>query len=185
MTILSSLSSIRIDALRNSLENLKDDDMGNYEGLEEAFNEYQGVAPIDEEPVHTIRIREKTEYKPTYTEDEWKLRKYNIETDKYDETPAAQGWGGGPQVPEPGAEYTIDENVNMKPFSLANMDQVGGSHYKSEIQVWDFIIANDIGYLAGNVVKYVSRYKKKGGIEDLEKAQHYLSKLIEVEGGKL
>lgn len=62
----------------------------------------------------------------------------------------------------------------------ANGQQVGGSHYAVKaIQPWDFIIANNIGYLEGNVIKYVSRWKDKGGIEDLKKAQHYLQKLIE------
>jgi len=63
----------------------------------------------------------------------------------------------------------------------ANEQQVGGAHYAVKaIQPWDYIIANDLGYLEGNVVKYVSRWKDKGGIEDLKKAQHYLQKLIEV-----
>ena len=62
--------------------------------------------------------------------------------------------------------------------------QIGGSHYKDKsIQPWDYIIANELGYLEGNVVKYVSRWKNKNGIEDLKKAQHYLSKLIEVANG--
>ena len=62
--------------------------------------------------------------------------------------------------------------------------QIGGSHYKDKsIQPWDYIIANDLGYLEGNVVKYVSRWKNKNGIEDLKKAQHYLAKLIEVANG--
>jgi hypothetical protein len=62
-----------------------------------------------------------------------------------------------------------------------NETQVGGTHYsKNAIQVWDFIVANNIGYLEGNIIKYVTRYKNKGGVEDLKKAQHYLSKLIEV-----
>ena len=65
--------------------------------------------------------------------------------------------------------------------ALANAQQVGGSHYKSKaIQPWDYIASNNMGYLEGNVVKYVSRWKEKGGIEDLKKAQHYLTKLIEV-----
>ena len=51
---------------------------------------------------------------------------------------------------------------------------------KKAIQPWDYIISNDIGYLEGNVIKYVSRWKDKGGIQDLEKAKHYLEKLIEV-----
>jgi len=63
--------------------------------------------------------------------------------------------------------------------------QVGGNHYKDKsIQPWDYIIANDLGYLEGNVVKYVSRWKNKNGIEDLKKAQHYLAKLLEVANAK-
>jgi transposase len=63
----------------------------------------------------------------------------------------------------------------------ANEIQEGGRHYKEmTIQTWDYIIANKIGYMEGNVIKYVSRWKDKGGIEDLKKARHYLDKLIEV-----
>ena len=61
----------------------------------------------------------------------------------------------------------------------ANDTQTGGTHYQVAIQPWDYIIANNLGYLEGNVIKYVTRYKNKGGIEDLRKAQHYLAKLIE------
>lgn len=61
----------------------------------------------------------------------------------------------------------------------ANNNQVGGDHYKTPIQTWDFIHANDIGFLAGNVIKYMARYKKKDGLKDLQKARHYLDKLIE------
>ena len=60
--------------------------------------------------------------------------------------------------------------------------QTGGSHYKDmAIQPAEFIHKNSMGYLAGNVVKYVSRYKKKNGREDLEKAKHYIDLLIEME----
>jgi hypothetical protein len=63
----------------------------------------------------------------------------------------------------------------------ANDVQVAGTHYKDKaIQPWDYIIANELGYLEGNIVKYVSRWKDKGGLDDLKKAQHYLAKLIEV-----
>jgi hypothetical protein len=63
----------------------------------------------------------------------------------------------------------------------ANDNQVNGTHYKDKaIQPWDFIAGNDMGYLEGNVVKYVSRWRDKGGVQDLEKARHYLDKLIEV-----
>jgi hypothetical protein len=49
------------------------------------------------------------------------------------------------------------------------------------MQPWDYIAANNLGYFEGNVVKYVSRWRDKGGIEDLRKARHYLDKLIELE----
>lgn len=66
----------------------------------------------------------------------------------------------------------------------SNLKQIDGDHYQTVIQPWDFIIANNLGYLEGNIIKYVSRYKKKNGITDLEKAQHYLEKLIEIENAK-
>ena len=62
----------------------------------------------------------------------------------------------------------------------ANDVQVGGSHYQTPIQTWDYIAANGIGYFEGNIIKYVSRWEKKGGVQDLEKARHYLDKLIEL-----
>lgn len=67
----------------------------------------------------------------------------------------------------------------------SNDEQVGGSHYKSKtIQPWDYIIQNNLGYLEGCIVKYISRYGEKGGVEDLRKARHYLDKLIEVKTEK-
>lgn len=63
----------------------------------------------------------------------------------------------------------------------ANNRQEGGDHYvKHVIQPWDYITRNNMGYLEGCVIKYVSRYKDKNGLEDLLKAKHYLEKLIEV-----
>jgi hypothetical protein len=67
----------------------------------------------------------------------------------------------------------------------ANAIQHGGTHYRTKaIQPWDFIAANSLGYFEGNVVKYVARWRDKNGIEDLEKARHYLDKLIGVEIAK-
>ena len=78
------------------------------------------------------------------------------------------------------AVATPEEEEAFKQME-ANATQVGGQHYKSKaIQPWDYIASNNLGYLEGNVVKYVSRWKDKGGVEDLKKAQHYLAKLIEV-----
>lgn len=67
----------------------------------------------------------------------------------------------------------------------ANGRQVGGAHYrKMEIQPWDFIVANGLGFLEGNAIKYIARWREKGGVADLEKAKHYLDKLIEVESAR-
>jgi len=58
--------------------------------------------------------------------------------------------------------------------------QVGGSHYKKyKIQPIEFIVKNNIGFCEGNVIKYVLRFKDKGGIADLEKAKHYIELLID------
>ncbi len=58
--------------------------------------------------------------------------------------------------------------------------QVGGSHYKKyKIQPVEFIVKNNIGFCEGNVIKYVLRFKDKGGIADLEKAKHYIELLID------
>ena len=63
----------------------------------------------------------------------------------------------------------------------ANSTQIAGDHYrKKAIQPWDYIAANDIGYFEGNAIKYLSRWKEKGGIDDLRKARHYIDKLIEL-----
>ncbi|CAK0756478.1 hypothetical protein CCP4SC76_2780008 [Gammaproteobacteria bacterium] len=63
--------------------------------------------------------------------------------------------------------------------------QVGGKHYLKKIQPWDAMEAwmsreQFIGFLRGNVIKYIARCDDKGGIEDLRKAEHYLNKMIEV-----
>lgn len=59
-------------------------------------------------------------------------------------------------------------------------DNINPNHYKQgSIEVIDFILDQKFNYLEGNVVKYVSRYKTKNGLEDLKKAQWYLNKTIE------
>lgn len=61
----------------------------------------------------------------------------------------------------------------------ANDMQVGGQHYKTGYQHWDLVIITGMGYLEGCSTKYVSRWRKKNGMEDLKKALHYLNKLQE------
>lgn len=60
--------------------------------------------------------------------------------------------------------------------------QIGGDHYKSlKIQPIEYILANGLGFCEGNVVKYVTRWRDKGGIQDLEKIKHFIDILIEEE----
>jgi len=64
-------------------------------------------------------------------------------------------------------------------------EQVGGDHYsKLAIQPVEYITKNKLSYLAGNVIKYVTRYKDKNGLQDLQKAKHYVEMLIELEDKK-
>lgn len=64
----------------------------------------------------------------------------------------------------------------------ANTYQVAGTHYTTKsIQPWEVIERNQMGFFDGNALKYLMRYKDKGGIDDLRKAKHYIEKLIELE----
>lgn len=70
----------------------------------------------------------------------------------------------------------------VKPEDLAINRQEGGDHYKvMAIQPFEYIHKNRIGFAEGCVIKYVSRWKEKGGVEDLRKARHFLDLLIEAE----
>lgn len=64
-------------------------------------------------------------------------------------------------------------------MSTANDTQVGGTHYQSGYQHWDFAIRFNLPYLAAAATKYLTRYKKKSGLQDLMKAHHYTVKLAE------
>ncbi len=76
---------------------------------------------------------------------------------------------GGSNVPFPEKTKALDV-------------QVGGGHYKSyAIQPVEFIHKNKIPYIEGCAIKYLCRWREKGGVEDLKKARHYLDLLIEME----
>jgi hypothetical protein len=58
-------------------------------------------------------------------------------------------------------------------------EQVGGTHYSDKaIQPIDYIDANNLGFYEANCVKYITRYKDKNGLEDLEKCAWYVNRLI-------
>jgi len=63
----------------------------------------------------------------------------------------------------------------MNPFDT----QVGGNHYKKyKIQPTQFCIINNIPFAEGCVIKYITRWRDKNGIQDLEKAKHYIDMII-------
>jgi len=71
------------------------------------------------------------------------------------------------------AHHEMIRMISMK-------DNINPDHYKQgNIEVIDFILDQKLSYLEGNVIKYISRYKNKNGLEDLKKAQWYLNKAIE------
>ena len=61
-------------------------------------------------------------------------------------------------------------------------EQTGGDHYKKlKIQPIEYIHANNIPFAEGSVIKYVTRWRGKNGVEDLKKARHFIDLLIELE----
>ena len=60
-------------------------------------------------------------------------------------------------------------------------DKINPNYYRGTIEVSDFIREYKLDYFEGNVVKYVTRWKRKNGIEDLKKAQWYLNYLIKTQ----
>lgn len=59
--------------------------------------------------------------------------------------------------------------------------QIGGSHYKDmAIQPIEYMVANEIGFAEGAAIKYLSRWRQKNGVEDLDKAIHIIQLLKEI-----
>lgn len=74
---------------------------------------------------------------------------------------------------------------DLPPPPSALDTQVAGSHYKDMvIQPFQYIHANGIGFAEGCAIKYLSRWRAKGGVEDLRKARHFIEMLIELETKK-
>lgn len=80
-----------------------------------------------------------------------------------------------------GTTWVQDATAPANPLDV----QVGGSHYKNlAIQPIEYIHANGIGFAEGSVIKYVTRWRDKNGIKDLEKARHFIDLLITLEQKK-
>ena len=65
---------------------------------------------------------------------------------------------------------------------MKTKDKINPSYYrKGKIEVVDFILDQKMSYLEGSVIKYLTRWKEKNGIEDLKKAKWFLQKLMKIE----
>jgi len=76
--------------------------------------------------------------------------------------------------------------INKERFkkTKATDKQVGGNHYKDcKIMPIEYITKNNLDFLEGNVVKYITRHKLKGGVEDIKKVIHYAELILELNYG--
>lgn len=82
--------------------------------------------------------------------------------------------------------WKLDDGPQVQKQSTTALEvQHGGGHYKGmKIQPVEFIHANNIGYMEGNAIKYLCRWQLKNGLEDLNKAKHYIELLIEMENAR-
>ena len=79
------------------------------------------------------------------------------------------------------------KKINLeKEARIATDRQVGGDHYKTcKIQPVDYIVENNLTFLEGNVVKYITIHRRKGeGARDIEKVIHYCELILEKDYGR-
>ena len=57
-------------------------------------------------------------------------------------------------------------------------DNINPTYYQKGIETTDYIVSHNMNYVEGNIIKYVTRYKEKNGLQDLLKAEWYLNRLI-------
>lgn len=97
-----------------------------------------------------------------------------------------------PKSVEEGIQYgesyydnTFFDKFVTEPYKTSYTHQVGGDHYRTlKIQPIEYIMANDLSWCEGNIVKYITRWKQKGGKQDIEKVIHYAQLLLDsLEGG--
>jgi len=82
-----------------------------------------------------------------------------------------------------GTVWNIVNNYpHSKPKNMKSLEKKGEKHYKNgAIEPVEYILKNKMGYLEGNVIKYVTRHREKGKAQDIKKAIHYLEMILEAE----
>ena len=103
------------------------------------------------------------------------LKESSIKNERYDEYMARRS-----------AEERSIKGTYKYEYDNATNKQIGGDHYKNcAIQPIDYIVKNNLDFLEGNVVKYITRHKTKGeGKKDIEKVIHYAELILELKYGK-
>ena len=92
--------------------------------------------------------------------------------------------GGCLNSREGSSGYCEEHSPKQEPATPLDT-QVGGSHYKDmAIQPVEYIYANEMPYMDGNVVKYISRHRSKNGAEDVRKAIQYCQMILQMEYGE-
>jgi hypothetical protein len=85
----------------------------------------------------------------------------------------------------PRENYMSDGMTEMLEEENALAKQVNGQHYVSmAIQPVEFIVANELNFLEGNIIKYICRHHAKNGAEDIKKAIHYCELLLQTTYGE-
>ena len=80
--------------------------------------------------------------------------------------------------------YRRSQEGSFLGVTKATNKQVGGDHYKDvAISSIEYITKNKLDFCEGNIIKYISRHRKKGGAEDIKKAIHYAELILELEYG--
>ena len=104
---------------------------------------------------------------------------YPCEMEKILDLESDYGLEGKDWDDEPTLEDSVTAQINRGTYPASDK-QIGGDHYKSmEIQPSEFIYRNDMNWCEGSAIKYICRHHLKGGLEDLEKAIHYIELLAE------
>jgi hypothetical protein len=130
------------------------------EGAEARFKHLVGAGEVNVKD--WCWDKEKGDWKCNSDRAEWIKENAKMETEPFGSA-ALTGW-----------PYSVEKKD--EPYGR----QIGGDHYsKYPIQPTEYIIKNNLNFCEGNVIKYVTRWKDKGGVEDLKKARHYLDMLIE------
>tara|TARA_R110000851_G_scaffold299130_1_gene455006 strand:+ start:621 stop:875 length:255 start_codon:yes stop_codon:yes gene_type:complete len=81
------------------------------------------------------------------------------------------------------SHYQPEREENMSPYESREIENmlINKEHYKGGIEPTEYIKANSLDFFEGNVVKYITRWRKKDGINDLRKAKDYIEMLIKQE----